>query len=211
MNAPVHFDPASDAATTPLDLIDVSDPRLYQTDIYYPYFERLRREEPVHYRENGMYGSFWSVTKFKDIMAVETRPEIYSSEAKLGGISITDRPMEYRRSSFISMDPPRHDEQRKVVSPIVAPANLNNMEGIILERVCKVPRGETFDWVQRVHRVDHADADHPVRLPTRGARQADLLVRACGSGCECGRSGGLRRKASRNPNGGAPYVHHYVA
>jgi cytochrome P450 len=154
MNAPVHFDAASDAFSVPLDQIDVSDPRLYQDDIYYPYFARLRREDPVHYRKDGMYGSFWSVTKFKDIMTVETHPEIYSSEAKLGGISITDRPVEFRRSSFISMDPPRHDEQRKVVSPIVAPANLNNMSGIIRERVCRVldglPRGETFDWVQRV-------------------------------------------------------------
>jgi cytochrome P450 len=154
MNAPVHFDPVADASATPLDQIDVSDPKLYQEDIYYPYFERLRREDPVHYRRDGLYGSFWSVTKFTDIMTVETHPEIYSSEAKRGGISITDRPMEFRRSSFISMDPPRHDEQRKVVSPIVAPANLNNMAGIIRVRVCKVldelPRGETFDWVQRV-------------------------------------------------------------
>jgi cytochrome P450 len=154
MNAPVHFDPVADAYTTPLDQIDVSDPRLFQDDVYYPYFERLRRDDPVHYRKDGMYGSFWSVTKFKDIMSVETHPEIYSSEAKLGGISITDRPMEFRRSSFISMDPPRHDEQRKVVSPIVAPANLNNMSSIIRERVCNVldglPRGETFDWVERV-------------------------------------------------------------
>ena len=120
----------------------------------HPYFERLRREDPVHYRNDGMYGSFWSVTKFKDIMAVETHPEIYSSEAKLGGITITDRPMEFRRSSFISMDPPRHDDQRKVVSPIVAPANLNNMSDIIRQRVCKVldnlPRNETFDWVKLV-------------------------------------------------------------
>jgi len=154
MNAPVHFDPASDAHAVALDQIDVSNPKLYQEDIYYPYFERLRREDPVHYRKDGMYGTFWSVTKFKDIMHVETHPEIYSSEAKLGGISITDRAMEYRRSSFISMDPPRHDEQRRVVSPIVAPANLNNMSGIIRGRVCKVldglPRGETFDWVKRV-------------------------------------------------------------
>ncbi len=154
MNAPVHFDPASDAYAMALDQIDVSDPRLFQQDVYYPYFERLRREDPVHYRKDGIYGSFWSVTKFKDIMAVETRPDIYSSAAKLGGITITDRPMEFRRASFISMDPPRHDEQRKVVSPIVAPGNLNNMSGIIRERVCKVldelPRGETFDWVQRV-------------------------------------------------------------
>jgi cytochrome P450 len=154
MNAPVHYDPSRDVWSMPLDQIDVSDPKLYQNDVYYPYFERLRREDPVHYRKDGMYGSFWSVTKFKDIMAVETHPEIYSSEAKLGGISITDRPMKFRRSSFISMDPPRHDEQRKVVSPIVAPANLQNMSGVIRERVCRVldglPRNETFDWVQRV-------------------------------------------------------------
>ena len=154
MNAPVHFDPASDACSKPLDQIDVSDPRLYQDDIYHPYFERLRREDPVHYRKNGKYGSFWSITKFKDIMTVETHPEIYSSSSKLGGITITDRPAEFRRSSFIAMDPPRHDEQRKVVSPIVAPANLNNMSDIIRKRVCRVldslPRNETFDWVEHV-------------------------------------------------------------
>ncbi len=153
-NAPVHIDPVADATTLPLDAIDVSNPLLYQNDIWHPYFERLRREAPVHYTQDGMYGSFWSVTKFKDIMQVETSHQIYSSEAKLGGITITDRPMAYRRPSFISSDPPRHDEQRKVVSPIVAPANLQNMEPIIRERVCRVldglPRGETFDWVQRV-------------------------------------------------------------
>jgi cytochrome P450 len=154
MNAPVHFDPVADAYTTPLDAIDVSDPKLYQNDVWHPYFERLRREAPVHYTQDGMYGSFWSVTKFKDIMQVETSHQVYSSEAKLGGITITDRPMAYRRPSFISSDPPRHDDQRKVVSPIVAPANLQNMEPIIRERVCRVldglPRGETFDWVPRV-------------------------------------------------------------
>jgi cytochrome P450 len=159
MNAPVHYDAALEEAklnalSLPLAEIDVSDPKLYQNDVYYPYFARLRREAPVHYRKDGMYGSFWSVSKFKDIMAVETHPEIYSSDAKLGGISITDRPMEFRRSSFISMDPPRHDDQRKVVSPIVAPANLNNMSDIIRQRCCRVldslPRNETFDWVKLV-------------------------------------------------------------
>ena len=62
----------TDAYDIPLESIDVSDPRLYQEDIYYPYFERLRREQPVHYRRDGMYGSFWSVTRFSDIIEVET-------------------------------------------------------------------------------------------------------------------------------------------
>jgi len=154
MNAPVHFDPSSDAYALPLDKIDVSNPKLYQEDVYYPYFERLRREDPVHWCENGMYGSFWSVTKYKEIMQVETSHQIYSSDAKLGGISVTDRPSEFRRPSFISMDPPKHDEQRKVVSPIVAPLNLQNFAATIRERVGRVldglPRGETFDFVDRV-------------------------------------------------------------
>ncbi|MBV8193593.1 MAG: cytochrome P450, partial [Alphaproteobacteria bacterium] len=58
------------------------------------------------------------------------------------------------RPSFIRMDPPKHDEQRMVVSPVVAPKNLANMEGVIRERTARVldglPRGEVFDWVDRV-------------------------------------------------------------
>jgi cytochrome P450 len=62
--------------------------------------------------------------------------------------------MDYRRPSFISMDQPKHDEQRKVVSPIVAPTNLQKLSGAIRERTRRVldelPRGEPFDWVDRV-------------------------------------------------------------
>ena len=58
MNAPVQIDAATEAYSTPLDQIDVSNPRLYQEDCYFPYFERLRREDPVHYRKGGMLGRF---------------------------------------------------------------------------------------------------------------------------------------------------------
>lgn len=144
----------SDAWSMPLDQIDVSDPKLYQQDIYHPYFERLRREDPVHYRKDGLYGSFWSVTKFKDIMTVETNHRVFSSRSDLGGITITEVPSKFRRPSFISSDPPRHDQQRKVVQPIVAPANLQNFSHTIRQRTARVldklPRNETFDWVQNV-------------------------------------------------------------
>jgi cytochrome P450 len=127
---------------------------LYQDDVWQPYFERLRRDDPVHWCQDGMYGSYWSVTKYKDIMSVEVDHRTYSSEAPLGGITITDRPMEYRRSSFIAMDPPKHDEQRKIVAPIVAPANLNKLSATIRRRAATIldglPRNETFDWVGEV-------------------------------------------------------------
>jgi cytochrome P450 len=152
MNAPVHYDPASDAWTKPLDQFDVSDPALYQNDTWYPYFERLRRESPVHFCRDSLYGPYWSVTKYKDVMSVEVNHQVYSNE--IGGIQIEDQPKDMQRPSFIRMDPPKHDEQRKVASPIVAPGNLMNMEALIRERTGRVldglPRGETFDWVQHV-------------------------------------------------------------
>ncbi|HEX4368508.1 MAG TPA: hypothetical protein VH023_16845, partial [Rhodopila sp.] len=154
MDAPVGFDPRKDAYATPIERIDVSNPHLYQDDTWRPYFERLRREDPVHWCENGMYGAFWSVTRYRDIMAVDTNQKAFSSDALMGGIVLRDLPMDFRRPSFISMDPPKHDEQRKIVAPIVAPMNLANLSGTIRERVGRIldglPRGETFDWVERV-------------------------------------------------------------
>ena len=144
------------AAALPLDQIDVSDPRVYQDDVWEPYFGRLRREDPVHFATSPVYGSFWSVTRFRDIMQVETSQQIYSSDMTLGGIILLDQSPEFRLPSFIAMDPPKHDEQRKVVSPIVAPGNLQNMAGIIRERAARIldalPRNETFDWVDLVCR-----------------------------------------------------------
>jgi len=140
-----------DAHRVALDDIDVSDPKLYQDDVYYPYFARLRREDPVHYCRQSLYGPYWSVTKYKDIMQVEINHQVYSSDL---AISILDPPKGLERQSFIAMDPPKHDEQRLVVSPAVGPSNLANMEGLIRERTGRIldglPRGETFDWVDRV-------------------------------------------------------------
>ena len=154
MNAPVNVDPREDAWSLPLDKVDVSQPRLYQDDIWQPYFERLRQEDPVHWCENGMYGSYWSVTRYHDIMQVDTNQRAYSSDAMMGGVVLRDTPMDFRRPSFISMDQPKHDEQRKVVSPVVAPGNLQRLSGTIRERTQRVldelPRGEAFDWVDRV-------------------------------------------------------------
>jgi cytochrome P450 len=137
-----------------LDRIDVSDPQIYQDDTWYPYFARLRRDDPVHYCAESRYGPYWAVTKYKDIMQVEVNHQIYSSSNELGGIQIEDQPKDMGRPSFIRMDPPKHDEQRKVVSPVVAPDNLRNMEGLIRQRTIRVlegmPRGEVFDWVDRV-------------------------------------------------------------
>lgn len=144
----------SKAWAMPIDQIDVSKGYLFEQDIVELYFERLRKEDPVHLAVSKRYGPYWSVTKYQDIMTVDINHAIYSSEAGLGGIALAERPAPEVFPSFIAMDPPRHDEQRKTVSPIVAPGNLAVLESTIRARVCRIldtlPIGEEFDWVQRV-------------------------------------------------------------
>jgi cytochrome P450 len=144
----------SPAYDLPLDKFNVADPELFRSYTFWPYFERLRAEDPVHLCTQSDYGPYWSVTKYNDIMAVDTNHQVFSSEASLGGITIRNQQQDFPLPMFIAMDPPKHDKQRKVVSPIVAPENLERLEGTIRERAGKIldelPRGETFDWVDRV-------------------------------------------------------------
>ncbi|MBI5940604.1 MAG: cytochrome P450 [Caulobacterales bacterium] len=143
-----------DPQSIPIDKIDVSALELWRENRHLPLFERLRREDPVHWCAESMFGPYWSITRFDDILAVDTNHQAFSSEAELGGIAILDARQDLRLPMFIAMDPPKHDAQRKVVSPIVAPASLADFEPIIRERAGRIldalPRGETFDWVDRV-------------------------------------------------------------
>jgi cytochrome P450 len=144
------------AFSMPVEDINVANPDLFVADTMYPYFERLRRDAPVHYCTQGHedVGPYWSITRYEDIMAVDTNPADFSSDAFKGGITIRDFDEDFTLPMFIAMDPPKHDDQRKVVQPIVAPTNLARFEPIIRERVGQIfdtiPVGEPFDWVDRV-------------------------------------------------------------
>ena len=141
----------ADPYSVPLDQIDVSRAELFEQNRFWPYFERLRREDPVHYCPTSMFGPYWSVTRFQDIVEVERNHEVFSSEA---GITLADRPEDFATTNFIAMDPPKHDQQRKAVQGVVAPRNLAEMEGLIRQRVCNIldslPLHKTFNWVDLV-------------------------------------------------------------
>jgi cytochrome P450 len=142
------------AYSTPLEDFDVGNPELFRDYTFWPYFERLRKEAPVHYSRGGMFGPYWSVTRYNDIMDIETNHAVFSSAAALGGISIRDQPVEFRRTSFIAMDQPNHGPQRKTVAPMFTPTHLDELATNIRKRSAEVldhlPRNETFDWVDRV-------------------------------------------------------------
>jgi cytochrome P450 len=142
------------AYSVPIDKLDPSHPELFRSDTFWPYFDRLRKEDPVHYCENENYGPFWSITKYNDIMEIETNHQVFSSDSQLGGITIRDQPKELRRPMFIAMDEPQHSAQRRTVAPMFTPTHLDQLAINIRKRsescLDSLPRNETFDWVDKV-------------------------------------------------------------
>ena len=153
----IRHEAREQAAALPLDKLNPAQAELFSQDAMWAQFERLRRESPVHFTAESEYGPYWSITKYNDIMAVDTNHQVFSSadgivlqslESKAESAGRPTRP------SFIGMDPPKHDVQRKAVSPAVAPHNLHLMAPVIRERAGAIldglPIGETFDWVDLV-------------------------------------------------------------
>ena len=142
----------ADAYALPLDRLNPAQPALFQADAHWPTFERLRQEDPVHHTAEHEFGPYWSITKYNDIMTVDTNHQVFSSA---GGITIANQDQgQGPLPMFIAMDPPKHDVQRKTVSPAVSPMNLAVMEPLIRERAAAIldslPIGEEFDWVDKV-------------------------------------------------------------
>ena len=117
---------AQQDAPQSLSSIDVSDPQLYQDDGLAAVFRAAAargagaplRREPLRPVLVGL--------ALQRHHAVEVEPRGVTPSS-IGGIQMEDQPRGLQRPSFIRMDPPKHDEQRKVVGPIVAPANLEQL------------------------------------------------------------------------------------
>jgi cytochrome P450 len=159
----IGTDPEREAAyATPLSQINPAKAERFQADTIWPYFERLRREDPVHFTPESEYGPYWSITRWDDIMAVDTDHEAFSSAEgialpNLEALAERDKVLGERRrggSGFISMDPPDHGPRRKAVSPTLAPGNLAKMAPLVRERAGQIldslPIGVQFDWVDLV-------------------------------------------------------------
>ena len=110
------------ARSIPLDEIDVSDSELWRTDSHWPYFERLRREDPVHYCRDSRFGAYWSITKYNDIMEIDTNHQVFSSEAALGGSRSTmRRPICASRCSLPWTRPNTTRSARRSIQPYHLP------------------------------------------------------------------------------------------
>lgn len=156
-----EIDVSVDPWSLPLETLDPAHPSLFEHNRFQGYFERLRAEDPVHYTPTSMFGDYWSITQYQDIMSVDTNHDAFSSDINNGGIRMGGRPIEnpeeqsmFHLPMFIMSDPPVHDEQRAVVSPSFTPKRLQELQPLIRERAANIldnlPVNEDFNWVRKV-------------------------------------------------------------
>jgi cytochrome P450 len=135
--------------------LDVGRAEIYAQHQWEEPFRWLRANAPVHHCADSKFGPYWSISTYQPIVDIEARPEVFSSSHKYGGsITIADRPPGKRFPNFINMDDPEHTAQRKVVAPAFTPGEMKRLSDDIRKRAGEVldhlPKGEAFDWVDRV-------------------------------------------------------------
>ncbi len=158
---------ADEAWTLPLAELNPARTDRFQNDTIWPVFERLRREDPIHFTPDSEFGAYWSIARWDDIMAVDTNHTDFSSADGIGLANlkaveeqeaalkaIGQEPRRRGGAGFITMDEPEHSVHRKAVSPTVAPANMAKMAPLVRERAGQIldslPIGTPFDWVDLV-------------------------------------------------------------
>ena len=96
----------------------------------YPYYERLRREAPVHLSSFG----FWTVASYEDVSYVLKMPQIFSS-AGMGGPTTVAQSMGsgVPVRSIITSDPPQHTLIRNTVNRAFTPRMVADLEQRIRE------------------------------------------------------------------------------
>ena len=143
---------------------DVSRSDIYFEDRWQPVFAEMRKAGQLHWIPDSPFGPYWAVVGHKAIQHIEALPETFSSSWEYGGITILNRlsdeelamsGMDRRElPMFIAMDRPQHTGQRRTVAPKFTPSAMADMEGEIRQRTGELldslPRGEVFDWVDKV-------------------------------------------------------------
>jgi len=115
-----------------LEQIDLTDLDFFVRGDMYEAFKLLRQRDPVHWQQRQPGRSFWSLTRYEDVLAVYRDAENFSSAL---GVTLYFGKPEPARSGMgrmmIMTDPPRHAKVRQVVSRRFTPRAVAPYEGRI--------------------------------------------------------------------------------
>lgn len=133
--------------------IDLSSYDAFNEGAPFKTFERMRAEESIVWCEEKEGRGFWSVTKHKDIMALNKDFELLTSSK---GIRIEDQTEEEyeARKTFQETDPPEHTKTRLIMHKAFGHAQIAKYEeqirDITVELIEKTLELNEFDAVKEI-------------------------------------------------------------
>ena len=124
--------------------IDLLDPALYQSNPH-DVWAWMRANEPVYRDEKN---KLWGVTRHADVMDVERRSSVFSSEGVYRAV------LSPGESNMIAQDDPRHRQQRMLVQPQLTHAGVATrtaeVEALVAELVAEAVAQGEFDVVELI-------------------------------------------------------------
>ena len=118
--------------------IDLLDPASFAHGHPHEQYRWLRDHDPVHFHPEPGGPGFWAVTRHAEVREVGRRPAIFSSQ---GTILIPDSSvivMPDNHEMMLVMDPPRHNEFRRLMIPDFMPravARMGDRVGHLAQRI----------------------------------------------------------------------------
>lgn len=142
----------SAALRSPGEELRIEDPDFYLSNPY-PSYALQRAADPVHLRPDL---GIWLLTAYDDIVAVSKQPVLFSCARgfslndALTGTSVAGA--YFAGSELIAtVDPPRHTELRRVISPAFLPKRIAALEGFIRQAcasiVAELPAERAVDFI----------------------------------------------------------------
>jgi cytochrome P450 len=140
-------------STRTLD-IDLVDNDRYVDSVPYADFDRLRRDDPVHWHPEVHGPGFWAVTRYDDVVAVSRDTRTFSSETGASALADLAPDELVARKSMIDVDPPRHTRLRRLLAGEFTRHQVRGQQARVTALVAPIldsvlERGE-FDWVSHV-------------------------------------------------------------
>ena len=104
------------------------DPLKYYEDPY-PIYRELREIAPVYYNAER---DLWVLSRYSDVQAAARD---YKTFANGHGVDVDREDFSFGPGDFLDMDPPRHDELRRILNDIFTPSTLRVLEPEIATKV----------------------------------------------------------------------------
>jgi cytochrome P450 len=135
------------------DDADITSHDTYVSGVPHSTFERLRREDPVHWTDESDGSGFWSILRYDDVLSVSRDVETFTSSRGIRLEEMSDEELAARQT-LMEMDPPEHTRYRRLVNRGFTRRTVESFEDAIRQLAVEVvetalPKGE-FDFVKEV-------------------------------------------------------------